>query len=208
MSGESTAAETGADTTTTTTTDPQQPTQQPAEQQPETGAAGDTTDWKAEAEKWKALSRKNETAASRAQSELDKATRAAMSETEKAIAEAEARGKAAAAVEYGRQLAAAKLEAAAASKGIVLGEAADLIDVGKFVDEQGQVDAAGINAAVATLAKLAPARPGTQAGGVELNGGPGGPPRTYTRAQLRDPKFFAEHKADIMAAFREGRIKE
>lgn len=31
-------------------------------------------------------------------------------------------------------------------------------------------------------------------------------PRTYTREQLRDPKFYAEHRADIDLAAREGRI--
>lgn len=47
------------------------------------------------------------------------------------------------------------------------------------------------------------------AGGVEFTGsGNGAPPRTYTRAQLRDTKFFADNRADIMLAMREGRIKE
>jgi hypothetical protein len=30
---------------------------------------------------------------------------------------------------------------------------------------------------------------------------------TYTREQLRDSAFFAANRADIMAAYREGRIK-
>jgi hypothetical protein len=32
-------------------------------------------------------------------------------------------------------------------------------------------------------------------------------PRTYTREELRDSAFFAEHKADILKAYAEGRIK-
>jgi hypothetical protein len=31
-------------------------------------------------------------------------------------------------------------------------------------------------------------------------------PTTYTREQLRDSAFFAANRADIMAAYREGRI--
>lgn len=38
------------------------------------------------------------------------------------------------------------------------------------------------------------------------DGQDGGDKRTYKRSELRDPKFFNEHKADIMAAAKEGRI--
>ena len=40
---------------------------------------------------------------------------------------------------------------------------------------------------------------------------PTNPPRkaqVFTRSQLRDPKFFQEHREEIMAALREGRIVE
>lgn len=73
--------------------------------------------------------------------------------------------------------------------------------------------AAQVAAAATEAVKENPALRAAQAvapaGGVEFTGGgQGGPARTYTRAQLRDSKFFAEHRDDIMRAMREGRIKE
>jgi len=37
-------------------------------------------------------------------------------------------------------------------------------------------------------------------------GGRAAASRTYTREQLRDPKFYQEHQADIVLALREGRV--
>lgn len=76
-------------------------------------------------------------------------------------------------------------------------------------DFSAQVAAAATEAVGTNPALKAAQAASTPAGGVEFTGGAtGGPARTYTRAQLRDSKFFADNKADIMAAMREGRIKE
>lgn len=130
------------------------------------------TDWKAEARKWEKLAKDNKNAAT----ELEKLRTANMSEQEKAVADAEAKGRTAAATEYGTELATAKFEAAAALAGVNLGEAADLIDTRKFLDDKGKVDEAAIKKAVAKLAKLAPAGPARS--GADLNGGPGQQPTT------------------------------
>lgn len=76
-------------------------------------------------------------------------------------------------------------------------------------DFAAQVAAAAKEAVTANPTLKAAAQAAAPAGGVEFTGaGSGGGQRTYTRAQLRDSKFFADNKADIMAAMREGRIKE
>jgi hypothetical protein len=132
-----------------------------------TPATGET-DWKAHAREWEKRAKANAKAAE----ELEKVRKAAMSDQEKAVAEAEAKGRTAASAEYGKELAAARFEAAAAKAGVQLGEAADLIDMGRFVGEDGKPDAKAIEAAVKQLAKLAPARAGRS--GADLgNGGSG-----------------------------------
>ncbi len=64
----------------------------------------------------------------------------------------------------------------------------------------------------ALLTKLAQAKPyllGRSGGSFDtgFGGGQGAAQRTYTRAQLRDTKFFEANRADIMAAMTEGRIR-
>lgn len=81
---------------------------------------------------------------------------AAMSETEKAIAQAKAEGSAEAKRSYGLKAAALELKAEAAMKGVDLSEVGDLLDVSKFLDEDGEPDAKAVKAAVARFAKLAP----------------------------------------------------
>lgn len=94
-----------------------------------------------------------------------------------------------------------------------------LTDSRSFLTKVSKLDpttddfAAQVAAAATEAVKENPALRAAQAvapaGGVEFTGGgQGGPARTYTRAQLRDSKFFAEHRDDIMRAMREGRIKE
>ncbi|MET9510764.1 hypothetical protein ABZX62_20280 [Streptomyces flavidovirens] len=133
----------------------------------QSGASGDGTDWKAEARKWEDRAKANKTA----QDELATLKAANMSEQEKAVTEAETRGRTAAAATYGQKLASAEFRAAVAAAGIDLGEAAELIDVNRFVADDGEVNVAAIKSAVTKLSKLAPARAGRSGG--DLSGGSG-----------------------------------
>lgn len=125
------------------------------------------TDWQAEARKWEARAKDNKTAAD----ELATLKASQMSDQERAVTEAEAKGRTAAAAEYGQQLAVARFEAAAATAGVQLGEAAELIDTARFVAADGTVDTVAITAAVATLAKLAPPAAGRSGGDFGGSGG-------------------------------------
>lgn len=120
-------------------------------------AADDDKDWKAEAEKWKALSRKNENASHDALRELEKLRAERMSDTEKAIAEAEQRGAQTAAEKFQRKLAEASFKAAAVGKVADPDAILDLVDVSKFITPEG-VDDESIAAAVERFAKAAPAQ--------------------------------------------------
>lgn len=128
------------------------------------------TDWKAEARKWEKRAKEN----NGAQTELEKLQQQAMTDQEKAVAEAEKRGRTAADADHGRELAAARFEAAASRAGVDLGDAADLINTAQFVNDKGQVDGDAITAAVKKLAKLAPKGPGRS--GADLTGGHGDTP--------------------------------
>lgn len=174
-------------------TPPPEPTteqQPPADQAP----ARDEVDWKALARKWEQRAKENR----RAAEELEKLRQERMTETEKAVAEAEKRARAEAAREYGARLARAEFRAAAASKGLALGDDVfDLIDTAKFVGDDGEIDEAAIKQAVAKLAKLAPKQ--SPASGGDFAGGNGGgtPPKSLAD-QIRE----AEAKGDWRTARR------
>ncbi|MFF3622339.1 hypothetical protein [Streptomyces sp. NPDC002467] len=129
--------------------------------------SGDETDWKAEARKWEKWAKENKSA----REELDALKAASQTEQEKAVTAAEKAGRTAAASEYAGKLAAAEFRAACASAGVDLGEAAGLIDTGRFAKD-GEVDTDAIKAAVKQLAKLAPRGPGRSGG--DLGGGGSG----------------------------------
>lgn len=150
-------SETAPEPTETAPTDP--PAAPPAQEA--------VTDWKAEARKWEKRAKENSGAAE----ELDKVRKASMTETEKAVEKARKEGETGALVTAGRKLAAAKFETALVRKGLDLGDAADLIDTAKFVDDKGDVDEAAIKKAVDRLAKLAPKAPGASGG--DFGGGNG-----------------------------------
>ncbi|WP_457028100.1 hypothetical protein [Kitasatospora sp. P5_F3] len=135
---------------------------------PVTPPAGDTTDWKAQARKWEDRAKAN----SKAADDLAALQKQAMTDQEKAVVDAEAKGRTAAAADYGTKLAAAEFRAAVAAAGLVLGEAADLIDTTRFVGKDGEVDTDAITTAVKKLAKLAPARGAGRSGG-DFGGGSG-----------------------------------
>ncbi|MFD3574767.1 hypothetical protein [Streptomyces sp. NPDC058644] len=144
---------------------PAPPTPTPPAPTPPEG--GGEPDWKAEARKWEDRAKANK----KAQDELATLKAAAMSDQEKAVAEAEKKGRTAAASEYGTKLAGAEFRAAVAAAGIDLGEAAELIDVSRFVADDGEVNVTAIKSAVTKLSKLAPKGAGRS--GADL-GGAGG----------------------------------
>lgn len=155
---------------------PPPPGEQPKPADPPAPAAEpEGTDWEAKYRDALQHSRKWEQRAKDNTSELEKLRQAQMTDQEKAVAEAESRGRTAAASEYGRQLAAARFEAAAATAGVQLGDAAGLIDTARFVGDDGQVDADAIQAAVTQLAAIAP-KPGPGRSGADLSGGHGDQP--------------------------------
>ncbi|MFF3497385.1 hypothetical protein ACFYWS_39340 [Streptomyces sp. NPDC002795] len=127
--------------------------------------SGDGTDWKSEARKWEKRAKDNNT-------ELETLRTQNMSEQEKAVAEAEKKGRTAAAADYGTKLANAEFRAAVAAAGIDLGEAADLIDVNRFVGDDGEVNVQAIKSAVTKLSKLAPRGPGRS--GTDMGSGGSG----------------------------------
>lgn len=87
-----------------------------------------------------------------AQKELEKARQASMSEAEKAIAEAEVKGRTAATAEFGKRLAKAALDTAAAKRnpGFDTG-ALEYLDMARFVGDDGEPDVKAIAAAVEKL---------------------------------------------------------
>ncbi|WP_060880620.1 hypothetical protein [Streptomyces scabiei] len=127
---------------------------------------GDGTDWKA-------MARKHEKRAKEHLAELEQLRAANMSDQEKAVTEAEKKGRTAAAAEYGLKLANAEFRAAVAAAGIDLGEAADLIDVSRFVGDDGEVNVPAIKSAVTKLSKLAPRGAGRSGGDMGGGGGSG-----------------------------------
>lgn len=150
--------------------------------------SGDGPDWKAEARKWEKRAKEN----SGAQTELEKLQQQAMTDQEKAVSEAEKRGRTAAAVDHGKELAQARFDAAASRAGVDLGEAADLIDTSRFVDKDGKVDGDAITAAVKKLSKLAPKGPGRS--GADLSGGHGDTPPSVDK-QIAEAQAKGDWKA-------------
>jgi len=90
-----------------------------------------------------------------AEAKLDKLTREGMTEQEQAIATAKAEGKAEAAAEHARALAAAEFRAQAAGKITNPDAALAVLDLGKLVKD-GAPDKAAIAAVVAQLAVVPP----------------------------------------------------
>jgi hypothetical protein len=134
---------------------------------PETGAAADPgqtaeeVDWRGEAEKYRALMRKEEAKAkanSSAARELDKLKREAMSETERSVAEAVATARAETAAEVTRRLGGRLViaEIRGAVAGRLSGEAVDALtarlDLSTFLNDDGEVDSEAVRAFAAEIA--------------------------------------------------------
>lgn len=147
------------------------------------------TDWQAEARKWEKRAKDNKDAADR----LAAFEAAQMTEQEKAVKAASEQGRTAALAEAAPAIAQARLEAAAARKGVDLTPFADLLDVSKFITN-GEVDTAAITAAVDKLATLAPRGAGRSGG--DMGGGGSGD----TPASLDKQIAEAEARRDFRTA--------
>lgn len=135
--GEATGTETNAENSTTESVD-------------------DLATAKAEAEKWKNLSRKNEADLRKAQSALEKAQQGSMTELERAVSEAKNQGKAEATVEFLRSSVADKVAVAAAGKLADPQDAAALLgDLDRFI-VSGTIDTTAIGAAINDLVTRKP----------------------------------------------------
>lgn len=165
---------------------PEAPETPPAETAPEAPEA----DYKAEAEKWKALSRQNEAQAkanaekAKRFDEFEEAQKTELQKAEERAAEAVARAEKA-------EQTALRAEVAA-NTGVPL----NLLHGTTAEELQASADAA--------LAWRAPKASGV--GGADLGASGSGPARTYTRAQIADSAFYQANKSDILTAQREGRI--
>ena len=142
--------DTAADTATDTTPDA---TQTDA---PDT----DTTDWKAEAEKFQALQRKWEERAksnANAQKELDQLRKASMTDLEKAVEAAKAEGFNEGRAQGLGQIVSAKIEAAAAGRLAPEALAALLggLNLASFIDDEGEVDQEKVTAFVDSIVPAA-----------------------------------------------------
>jgi hypothetical protein len=176
-----------------TTPEAAQPTA-PEETNPEAATAPEEAtpqdvDYRAEAEKWKALSRQNE-AQAKANAEkakrFDEVEEAQKSELQKA------EERAAAAIARAEEVEQRALRAeVAAETGVPL----NLLHGSTAEELQAS--------AAAALAWRAPKA--SAVGGADLTGG-SAPARTYTRAQIADPAFYKANRSDILAAQQQGRI--
>lgn len=110
-----------------------------------------------------------------AQKELEKARTAAMSDAEKAIAEAEAKGRSNATAEFGKRLAKAALDTAAARRNPDFDTAAlEYVDLSRFVGADGEPDTKAIAAAVERLVPAAGGAPAGFDGGSRTSSPKGG----------------------------------
>ncbi|TYB50243.1 hypothetical protein FXF51_56805 [Nonomuraea sp. PA05] len=167
----------------------QPPENPPAEQPQAAPPAREETDWKAMARQWERRAKEN----SKAADDLAKLKQQSMSDQEKAVEQARVEGRTEAAREHGKQLAEAQFDAALARKGLDLGDAADLIDKSRFVNDDGTVDKDAIAKAVAKLAKLTPKTPSSSGGDFGGGNGQGAPPKNL-REQIREAEQAGDWK--------------
>jgi hypothetical protein len=164
---------------------------------PVTPPNADTTDWKAEAEKWKGFSRKHEDSWKQATKELDAIKTAGMTDVEKAVAEANAKTLSGVA----EMLATADLKVAAAKAGVDLPDTR-FINMKNFVND-GKTDSEAIEAFIKTLGtgKSDFADPAKL--GMGATGGGAGKPEQYTREKLRNMTH-----AQIVEAQKKGHLND
>jgi hypothetical protein len=152
----------------------------PADPAPETPPADPGTDWQAEAEKWKKLSRHNEERAkanATAAEELERIRREQLPDQERQLEEAIATARAEAAAEFGSKLAAAELRAALAGRSVDVDGLLEGVDPARFVDADGNPDRDRITSWADRIAPPAdpnapPSIPDTGGGAAPVNGKP------------------------------------
>lgn len=120
--------------------------QEGAEQEAKTFDADYVANLRKEAAKYR-------TEAKAATAELEKQRQASMTEAEKAVAEAEARGRTAAATEFGKRLARTEFDNLAGRRNADFdtSSALEFVDLSKFLDESGEPNLDAIKAAVERL---------------------------------------------------------
>lgn len=202
------------DGATPSQTTPVSPAAAPAAPPPATGdadALGDPGKKALDAERKRAEDAEKATKA--LQKRLDELDAANKTDSEKAIDAARKEGETNATSRWQAQVRRSEVRAALAAAGINAGVLDLAIKADDFaeldVSETG--DVAGLAAAVDAFKKAKPSLFAAAAGPGSFDTGTGGGRQAgkviYTREQLRDPKFFADHKDDILAAQREGRIQ-
>lgn len=134
--------------------------EQGADDTPEQGSDNESTDWRAEAQRWKEAARRADNRAksnSRAAAELERLRREQMSEQERAVAEAADAARLAATNEaakrYGARLVLAELRGVAAGRFAPeqLDALTAKLDVESFLDDDGDVDSDAVAAFVESL---------------------------------------------------------
>jgi hypothetical protein len=147
----------------------------------------DTTDWKAEAEKFRELHRKQEARAKAnadASKELDRLRREVMTEQERAVAEASEKARTEAVTEVtgrlGSRLVIAEIRAAVAGRltDEQVGALVDHLDLGRFITGEGDVDSkavADFTASIAPESTGPPSFPDLGQGARPLAAGNGAP---------------------------------
>lgn len=108
----------------------------------------------ADVEKWRTLARKHERDSKARAKELDELKASQLSDSERAIEAARSEGRSAAMNEVGARLAGAELRAQAATAGAQLPDL-DYLNVNRFVNASGDIDADAITAFVESLPKAA-----------------------------------------------------
>jgi hypothetical protein len=122
----------------------------------------DTTDWKAEAERWKGLARKHEDRAkanATAARELDDARKQSMTDVERAVAEARIEARRETLVETGARLVDAEVRAAAAGRAVDVTALLEATDRQRFIGEDGEPDTKAIRTWVERIAPKTNALP-------------------------------------------------
>jgi hypothetical protein len=142
---------------------PEAPAQEPTE-----APAEEPKDWQAEATRLQgelSKARKWEDRAKENHAKVQEYEREKLPEAERKIAEAEARGRTAAAQEYGKRLATSEIRATAASEGADLAGVFDYLDLSRFVGDDGEPDDKAIKAFVGGLPKKGDEAPPSFDGG-------------------------------------------
>jgi hypothetical protein len=163
---------------------------------------GDTTDWKAEAEKYKSLSRKHEARAKEnatAAKERDELRKQSMSDQERAVEEASAKARTEERVRLAGKLARQGFLAAAAGRIPHAASVADDLNLAKYVGEDGEIDESGLAELVDRLAPPKAAKSDKD----DEDGGEKKAKQNGSRGFDQGPRGSGSHKESSLAAGQE-----